>query len=348
MAEQHEAADRTEEPTQRRLDEAREKGRTASSREVGTLFLLGTATLLAATHLPDAAARAAASLATLLEPRAVRRGLDAVPGTLAGLAWDLLVLPGLLLMAAAIAASLVQRAAVWSTDPLRPRLERISPLAGARRLLSLGSALEALKSLLKLAFLAGLLAAVLWPALDRLLETTGSVALLLAEMRRLGQELLGATVLALLVLAGLDLAWQRYRHGRDMRMSRQEVREEHRQSEGDPMIRQRLRAVRMERARRRLMAEVPKAAVVITNPTHYAVALRWEAGRMAAPTLLAKGVDHLALRIREIARQSGVPVVENPPLARALHAALEPGEAIPPAHYRAVAEIIGLVLRLRR
>ncbi|MDF1585285.1 EscU/YscU/HrcU family type III secretion system export apparatus switch protein [Marinimicrococcus flavescens] len=348
MAEQQEAADRTEEPTQKKLDDARAKGRIASSREVGTLFLLGAATLLAALHLPGAAQRAQATLALFLRPAVILRGGEAAWPALQALAWDFVLLPGLLLMAAAIAAAVVQQAVVWSAEPLRPKLERVSPLAGVKRLFSVTTALEALKSLVKLALLSGLLAAVLWPGLERVLATSRGIGVLTAELQRLGLQLFGATLLALVVLGGLDLAWQRHRYARDMRMSRQELREEHRQSEGDPTVRQRLRALRMERSRRRMLAEVPGATVVITNPTHYAVALRWDAGRMAAPTLVAKGVDHLAARIREVARQHGVPVIENPPLARALHAALEPGQAIPPEYYRAVAEIVGLVLRLRR
>lgn len=348
MAEQPDPADRTEEPTQRKLDEARSKGRVASSREVGTLFLLGAATLLGAVHLPQAAGRGSDALALFLRPAVILGGAPAAWPALRGLLWDLVLLPGLVLMAAAVAAAVVQQAVVWSTEPLRPKLERISPLAGAKRLFSANTALEALKSLLKLALLTFLLAAVLWPALERVLATVRGTALLNRELQRLGLQLFGATCLALLVLAALDLAWQRHRHGRDMRMSRQELREEHRQSEGDPLVRQRLRALRMERSRRRMLAEVPSATVVITNPTHYAVALRWEAGRMAAPVLVAKGVDHMASRIRELARSHGVPVIENPPLARALHGALEPGQTIPPAYYKAVAEIIGLVLRLHR
>jgi flagellar biosynthetic protein FlhB len=131
-----------------------------------------------------------------------------------------------------------------------------------------------------------------------------------------------------------------------MRMSRQELRDELKQSEGDPHIRQRLRALRLERARRRMMADVPRATVVITNPTHVAVALRYVAGETAAPEVLAKGVDAVALRIRGVAAASGIPIVENLPLARALHAACEIGAVIPPAHYQAVAEVISYVLRL--
>jgi flagellar biosynthetic protein FlhB len=167
------------------------------------------------------------------------------------------------------------------------------------------------------------------------------------EIERLVLKLLLGVLMALSVLAGLDYFYQRLNFLRSLRMSKREVKEENKQSEGDPLIKGRLRQIRMERARRRMMAAVPKASVVITNPTHFAVALKYEMGAAGAPRVVAKGKDLIALRIRDLARENDVPVVENPPLARALHAGVELDHEIPPEHYKAVAEIISYVFRLK-
>jgi flagellar biosynthetic protein FlhB len=159
-------------------------------------------------------------------------------------------------------------------------------------------------------------------------------------------KVLIAALAAMAVIAGADYMLQRFQFLKRNRMSKHEIKEEYRQTEGDPMIKARIRQIRQERARKRMIAAVPEATVVIVNPTHFAVALKYESGKMAAPICVAKGVDALALRIRDVAKEHGVPVVENPPLARALHAAVELDEAIPPEHYKAVAQVIGYVMRL--
>jgi flagellar biosynthetic protein FlhB len=148
------------------------------------------------------------------------------------------------------------------------------------------------------------------------------------------------------VIAGLDYIMQYNRFMQRNRMSKQEIKEEYRQNEGDPAIKAKVRQIRLDRARRRMMAAVPEATVVIMNPTHYAVALKYESGKTEAPICVAKGIDALALRIRAVAEENNVPVVENPPLARALHAAVEVDDPVPPAYYKAVAQIIGYVMRL--
>ncbi|MCS6778695.1 MAG: flagellar biosynthesis protein FlhB [Geminicoccaceae bacterium] len=351
MAEERDEADRTEEPSQRRLEQARERGQVASSREVGHVLVLGSALLLLVAAGPWSTQQVVGALRRLLADAGEPTGLGFDPATrfasalgetaLALAPW----LAGLLL--AGLAGPLLQHAVVFSVTPLAPKLERISPIAGLRRLFSSSTLVELAKSLVKLGLVLGIgyflfrglsseLANYTWLSpiglADRLLDHT--------------MRLTGGVLLALVGLAALDWIWQRHQHRRQLRMTRQEVKEELRESEGDPIVKHRLRQLRMERARRRMMAEVPKATVVVTNPTHYAVALRYDGARMAAPKLVAKGVDQIALKIREIARSHNVPVVENPPLARALYAALEPGDTIPPAHYQAVAELIAYVYRL--
>ena len=166
-------------------------------------------------------------------------------------------------------------------------------------------------------------------------------------MSRLLFKVLMASLISLGVIAGLDYFWQRRRWLSRNRMSKQEMKEEFRQSEGDPAVKSKIRQLRQERARKRMMAAVPQATVVITNPTHYAVALKYESGKMAAPICVAKGVDALAFRIRAVAEENDVPVVENPPLARALYASIEVDEPVPPEHFKAVAQVIGYVFRLQ-
>lgn len=348
MAEDRDEADRTEEPTQRRLEQARERGQVPAAREPGHLLVLGSGLLL----LVVAGSWSVEHLARSLRAALAAAGRSSGAGeALAALDDALLVVLVWLAvpLVAAIAAPGLQGGLVWTATPLAPKLERISPLAGARRLFSGSTLLELAKGLLKLAIVAVATVLVLRPlakGAEGLVEL-GPVQLL-DVLGAQSARLAGLVLAAMLVLAALDWAWQRLQHLRQLRMTRQEVKEELRDSEGDPTVKQRLRQLRLERARRRMMAEVPKATVVVTNPTHYAVALRYEAATMAAPVLVAKGVDHVALAIREVARRHAVPVVENPPLARALHAALEPGQSVPPAHYQAVAELIAYVWRLAR
>ena len=190
--------------------------------------------------------------------------------------------------------------------------------------------------------------AVVWP--DRARITASGQLEVVAALSFLWQSsiwLLAGVAACLALVAGLDFAYQRLEFLKQMRMSRRDIQDEHKQSDGDPMIKQRLRQLRMEKARRRMMAEVPGATVIVTNPTHYSIALRYVAGETPAPKVVAKGTDELALRIRAVARAHDVPVIESPPLARVLYRSVELGALVPPEHYQAVAEIIGHVLRLR-
>lgn len=175
-------------------------------------------------------------------------------------------------------------------------------------------------------------------------QTAGAV---MEDMSRLLFKVMMASLSALAAIAGADYFWQRMRFLSRNRMSKQEIKEEYRQNEGDPTIKAKIRQLRHERARKRMMAAVPGATVVIMNPTHFAVALKYESGKTAAPVCVAKGVDALALRIRAVAEENDVPVVENAPLARALHAAIEIDDPVPAEHFKAVAQVIGYVMRLQ-
>jgi flagellar biosynthesis protein FlhB len=352
MAETTEQDDRTEDPTQRRLDQAIERGDVAKSQEINTFFVLG-GLALALLVLSGPVTRSLA-----LDLRAFLMNAHLVPPDGAGMtaagrqalwAWLAAVaLPLGLLMLAGLAGGGIQHRPLWSAQPLKPQLSRISPLNGAKRVFGKEAFVQFVKGLLKILIVGSVAGAVLWSDRDRLdgfarLEPAALLPVLLA----LSMKLLGGVLAVYAFLAVGDAVYQRMTWLKRQRMTKRELKEEYKETEGSPEIKARLRQIRLARVKKRMMAAVPKATVVVTNPTHYAVALRYESG-MAAPVCVAKGVDALALRIRAVAAEHGVPLMENPPLARALHASVDIDEEIPVEHYKAVAEVIGYVLRLRR
>jgi flagellar biosynthetic protein FlhB len=267
-------------------------------------------------------------------------------GTLLQLAIVLAPFAGVMI-AASLAGHVLQSRPGFVASRLVPDFSRVSPLAGFKRLFGLDGWLNILKGLAKMAIVGLAIWTQLWPERGMLESILAQSPIgVLADMSHLLFKILIAALAALLVIAGLDYSWQYASFMRRNRMSKQEIKEEFRQNEGDPAIKAKVRQIRYERARKRMMARVPEATVVIMNPTHFAVALRYESGKTQAPICVAKGIDALALRIREVAEQNDVPVVENPPLARALHASVEVDEAVPPEHYKAVAQVIGYVMRL--
>jgi flagellar biosynthetic protein FlhB len=257
-------------------------------------------------------------------------------------------IPLLLLCIAALAGNVVQHRLVFSTEPIKPQLSRISPAAGLARLFSRQALANFAKGLVKLGVVGAVMASLLWPQrhlLGALVATDPAV--ILPFTRTLAMKMLGTVVAILAIVATADYLFQYRQWFERHKMSLREVKEEFRQTEGDPAVKGKLRQLRQTRMRKRIMAAVPKASVVITNPTHFAIALRYERG-MNAPVCVAKGVDLIARKIRQVAEEHDIPVVENPPLARALHGTVEIDQEIPQEHYRAVAEIIGYIMRLRR
>jgi flagellar biosynthesis protein FlhB len=352
VSEKPDDSQKTEEPTQRKFDEARKKGQVASSRELNHWFMLSAAALVILGLGPGAVAELAAAMRPFVEaPHLIAADFDhlrlAVARLLGAAALALSFALGLL-AAAAAAAGLVQHGLLLSAESLKPKLEKISPLSGAKRLFSARSLTEFVKGVAKIGVVGGVGAWLLAAGLDGVAATVtlDPAALLRYAHERAFGLMIGVSAVVALV-AGADLLYQRFEFRKSMRMTRQELKDELKQSDGDPQVKAKLRQLRMERARRRMMAAVPTADVVVTNPTHYAVALGYDSATMSAPKVVAKGQDLVALRIRELAREHGVPVVENPPLARALHAAVELDQEIPPEHYKAVAEVIGYVLRLK-
>ena len=247
---------------------------------------------------------------------------------------------------AGAAGNLVQHGFLLSTGPLAINPSRISPLQGFKRMFGVDGLVNFLKSLLKI----GVVGTIAWFILAphtrefELLPSLDPMAMLPLAAGLL-RDLFFAVLAFLALVGGFDWFWQRYRFMQRMKMTKEELKEDFKQSEGDPRIKARIRQLRQERARRRMMQSVPKATVVVMNPTHYAVALRYEAGETPAPICVAKGLDTLALRIREVAEANHVPVIEDPPLARALYATVEIDDVIPRQHYDAVARIIGFVMQ---
>jgi flagellar biosynthetic protein FlhB len=351
LAEESDREDRTEAASARRLQKAREEGQVPLSRECVTLAGLATATLAFCYAVPSATREVARLLAGLL---AQAHALDPADGgaDIAAIGLHALAVgAGPFVLAAllgGVGAVLLQTGFLIHPGALAPKLGALDPRAGLKRLFGTSGLMEGLKSLAKLAVIGWavwLAVGADWRALGG--ATLFSPPVLLDRLMRLLLHMALAVLGAQAAIALADLAWVRHRHAASLRMSRHDLREEQREAEGDPRIKARIRQIRGLRARKRMMAAVPKAAVVITNPTHYAVALAYDRGRHAAPKVVAKGVDSMALRIRAIARAANVPVVADPPLARALHR-VELEAEIPGEHFKAVAEILAYIWGLNR
>jgi flagellar biosynthesis protein FlhB len=352
MAEGENDSDRSEDPTAKRLDDALQRGDVAKSSEVSTWFIIGgAAIMLAAFSGPMSSGLTTTMRGIIANAHQIPvdgRGLIAMAARVEYEVIAAIGLPLALLMLAGIAGNMIQHRLVWSTESLAPKFSKISPLAGVKRLFSLQAVANFVKGLIKLAVLSAVMTALLWPQRHRLeglvdVDLFGTLLL----TKSLALQMIGAVVAILFLVAAADFVFQYRQWFERQKMSMRELKEEFKQSEGDPMIKGKIRQLRQQRMRKRMMAAVPKASVIITNPTHYAIALQYDKG-MDAPVCVAKGTDLMALKIREIATAHSVPIVENPPLARALHATVEIDDEIPTEHYKAVAEVIGYVMKLRR
>ena len=351
MAETEDKAQKTEEPTQKKLDEARKKGQVATSREVNTWFMLCAGTLLL--MLAPMAMDSLRNILSRFLSQSHELAVDG-PGILrlgASTVIDMAAVMGpvfVVTLIAAIASGFVQHGFLFSVDKIQPKLENISLLKGLKRLFSLRSVVEFVKGILKMSIVGAVAFALIKPEIEHI---TTAISMAPSDIMyliwTLALRMIAGVCAVVTLIAGFDFLYQKFEFHKSMRMSKQDIKDEMKQTEGDPIIKARLRQLRIERSRKRMMAAVPEADVVITNPTHYAVALKYTSGEMAAPVVVAKGVDTLALRIREVAKENDVPIIENPPLARAIHGGVEIDQAIPETYYRAVAEVIGYVWRLK-
>lgn len=355
MAENDDSTDesqKTEEPTARKLEEARKRGQVVFSREVTNWTMLFTATILVLMAGPSLMAGLRDRLRIFLEqPDRIPTDALGLAGVLRNLFLEvggLLLLPLLALSVMAVLAGFAQTGPIFTFDPVKPDLSKISIIKGFSRLFSMRSIMEFIKGLIKLAVvsLAGVLA--LKPYFGGMEHFVGlDLTQGLFDLETLFLKMMIAALSVLAVLAVMDYLYQRHDFMKKMRMSKQEIKDEFKQTEGDPHVKARLRELRERRARQRMMQAVPEADVVITNPTHFAVALKYDTKDMPAPMMVAKGADLIAEKIKEIAKENKVPIVENAPLARALYDSMEIDQVIPPEHYKTVAEVIRYVFRLK-
>ncbi|MFN3827083.1 MAG: flagellar biosynthesis protein FlhB [Micavibrio sp.] len=350
MSDEDDDSQKTEDPTPKRLEEARKKGQVALSREMNTWLMLLMGTVLIGTMSASFMSDLSSYMRGFIEHA---HDLPEVPGgfrdTLGASFWkvlQLLALPFLALMFMAFVGPFAQVGPLFTTEVLKPDISKISPIKGFKRLFSLRSMVEFVKGILKLGIVGFVGYLILSPFFGRLEHLVGlPIPIMMDEMLALTLRLMAGVLIVLLVVAVLDILYQRSEFMKKMRMSKQELKDEYKQSEGDPQVKGKLRQLRAEKARQRMMANVPNATVVITNPTHYAVALRYNPDEMEAPVCVAKGQDNIALKIREIAKENKVTIYENPPLARTLYSVIEIDDIVPPEHYKAVAEVISFVFR---
>ena len=336
--------DRTEAPSATRLARAREQGQVAVSRELHSLAGLGIGVLALVMMVPPQAIRFVVRMRGMMEN--VGR-IDLSGGGVLAVAQEgfrsCAVLAGPVLLAStvgAITVTMMQTGFLFRFEGLMPKPERLNPMRGLSRIFGGETAVEGLKSVAKLAAFGFAVWHVVGGLFPLLLRSEGwDAAALASQMTRLTFQAILLVLSVQVAIAVLDVAYVRYKHVSGLRMSRQELRDEHRESEGDPKVK--------GRAAKRMMAAVPKATVIITNPTHYAVALLYDSSSKAAPKVVAKGMDELAARIREVALDNKVPLVSNPPLARALYT-LPLDAEIPREHFQVVAGIVAYVWRLRR
>lgn len=353
MADENEdQSQKTEEPTQHRLDEAQKKGQIPYSREVNNFFVMLALALMIAWIFPATMDDIKLTLAPyilaphdiLTDPASLR---DTLRDTFISMGAALLA-PLAIVVLLVIGAALIQSKLLFALERIKPKLEKISIIKGTKRLFSMRSVVEFLKGIVKISIVTVVGVFAIYSDLPRLrILASYELQEMLTFLGMLALKVMVAVCCIMFFVAILDYVYQRFEFMKQMRMSKKEIKDEHKQQEGDPMVKSKLRQIRMERARQRMMASVPSADVVITNPTHYAIALTYETGTMRAPILVAKGVDTVAFRIRDVAKEHDIPIVENPPLARALHAGVDIDEEIPYEHYKAVAEVISYVYKLK-
>jgi flagellar biosynthetic protein FlhB len=344
--------DKTEDPTQKRLDDAHARGDVAKSQEVNTWFVIAGATLVLSTFSGSIGGGILMPLRNLIANAGMLRADGAallqLGNTLGIAVLAAIGVPLLMLMLAAIAGNMIQHRLVWSAESLTPKFSKVSPGAGFKRVFGKQAVANFAKGVFKLVALGVVMMAVLWPERHRLESFLRfDPSAILGVTTSLTLHLMGAVVAMLAAVAIADYFFQYRQWFQRQKMSLQEIKDEFKQSEGDPHIKGKIRQLRQQRMKKRMMAAVPNASVIITNPTHYSIALSYDRG-MPAPICVAKGVDNIAFKIREIARKHDIPIVENVPLARALYATVDIDDEIPVEHYHAVAEIIGYVMGLKR
>jgi len=356
LAEGADPESKTEEATPRKLEDARKKGDVAKSPDVAAaMSLAGAVAVLLIGGGYFSQQMAEDMLPFLAEPHAMLGGLEAGAGVEIGMraVWAVTPFLAALMLAVIIGGvggNLAQSGFMFTAEKLKPKWSSVSPLSGFKRIYGPDGIVQFIKTFLKLIAIGAVCWWVLKPHAREFENLAAmSPAAILPFARDLAGSLMIAALIFLAFTAGADFIWQKFRFAKRMRMTKEEMKEDFKQTEGDPHVKGKLRQIRMQRSRQRMMQAVPTATVIVTNPTHYSVALRYEPDQGdGAPICVAKGVDALALRIREMAKEHGVPIVENVPLARALYATVEVDEVIPREHFEAAAKVIGFVMQGRK
>lgn len=355
MAEEQDQSQKTEEPTEKKLEDARKKGNLPVSREVATSMTILAGLILTAFFSPSFTGTLGETLIPIvanlhqIEVMTAEGDIRSLVLAIAAYTAGALAVIFAFFIGGAFLAGYLQNTVRMAPDRIKPKLERVSIPKGFSRLFSLSSLVEFAKSVAKVLAVGTVVGLIVFWEMESVERMAGYEAFVLPELiRELTVKLLFAVLLIYAVITVLDVLWRRFDWRRKLKMTRQEVKDEFKQMEGDPHVKAKLKEIRRERSKKRMMADVPKASVVLMNPTHYAVALKYERGELPAPLCLAKGTDAVALKIREVAEEAGVPVVENPELTRALYATVDIGGFIPAEHYKLVAEILTFVFKQKK
>ncbi|TYR82734.1 flagellar biosynthesis protein FlhB [Priestia megaterium] len=346
------AGEKTEKATPKKKQDSRKKGQVAKSQDVTTAVVL----LLVFLYFIFGAKQALQHIILIMkETFQTYLLLDVTEESVFTILMDLLpqvalaVGPIMLVaLVGAVAANYMQVGVLFSTEPLQPKLEKIDPIKGAKRIFSMRALVELLKSTLKIVFIGVVTFAVLWLNVEEVLMLSQkSIADALISLSKLVFQMGLAASLVLLLLSILDYMYQRFDFEKNIRMSKQDIKDENKNIEGDPLIKSKIKQKQREMAMSRMMQEVPKADVVITNPTHYAIALKYDEEKMDAPYVVASGVDFIAQKIKSVAKNHDIIMIENRPLARGLYEQTNVGDAVPEEFFKAVAEILAYVYRLQ-
>jgi flagellar biosynthesis protein FlhB len=353
MAEDTDQDSKTEDPTEKRLADATNKGQVISSKEVGTAMLFIAATMLfyfqGEVMWNSLQTKLRFFLSGSISGDMTPQGISAL---LNGLVKEYFLDLGpffALFVIFAVLSSIIQHGLVFSLEPLQPKLSKLNPISGIKRLFSMRSLVELVKSVIKMSVISFVVYYALKDSSERIMGLAATnMEFIVESMAYDIMEVMMLVTMAFVAMAFLDFLYQKYEHIKGLKMTKQEVKDEQKQMEGDPLIKGRIRQIQREMAQRRMMEEVPKADVVITNPTHYAVALQYKQGEMHAPKLVAKGKGLIAKKIRELAKESDVIVVQNPPLTRTLYKEVEIDQTVPPNLFKAVAEVLAYVFNIRQ
>lgn len=337
---------KTEDPSPKKLEDARNRGQVAQSKELNTWIMLLAATLLIGVGAPSMFSSMEDYLKAYLEQAHLMRegSLSTILGGSFIKTFGIVMIPFLILIFAAFIGPFAQIGFLVAPEVLKPDLSKVSVTKGFGRLFSLRSVVEFIKGLLKITAIGLVGFSLIYPYFDGIEHTINQpLQAMMDDMLGLTLRMLTGILVVLLAISIADVLYQRWEFHKQMRMTKQEVKDEYKQTEGDPYVKGRLKQLRMEKARQRMMQNVPKADVVITNPTHYSVALKYDPDESPAPVVIAKGVDAVALRIREVAKEHDIILYENRPLARSLYDTVEIDQSIPEDLYKAVAEVISYV-----